>query len=74
MSDQSGVESDKHAGAETMAESAGCLVWAALGVVELVALFATWGTAHFWIALLFPPCGLWVTFAWLLGLPPFPLE
>jgi hypothetical protein len=49
-------------------------LWLGFGVIELMALFATWGTGHFWAALFFPPYGLWVTLAWLVGLPPFPLE
>lgn len=51
----------------------GCVAWLAFGVVEVTALFATWGTGHFWAALFFPPYGLWITIAWIFGLPPFPL-
>lgn len=50
-----------------------CLIWLGIGVVELLALLATWGTGHFWIALFFPPYGGWITIAWLFDLPPFPL-
>ena len=52
----------------------GCTAWLAFGVIELIALFATWGTGHFWAAIFIPPYGLWVTLAWIFGFPPFPLE
>lgn len=43
----------------------------AFAVAEIIALFATWGTGHFWAALFIPPYGLWITIAWIFGLWPF---
>ena len=58
---------------DAVGNSVGCALYITFGVISLIALCATWGTGHLWAAIFRPPYTLYLTFAWLFGLPPFPI-